>query len=120
MYRVVLADDEGQFRGWIRSLLETSEEFLVVGEAGSGSEVLRLIDRLKPDLVISDVDMSDRDGLDLVRNVLSRLPEVKVILVSAHSGRGYARLAHEEGATAFIPKTDLSLEAVRQALQEEE
>ena len=48
-YEVILADDEGEFRGWMRSLLDGSHEFNVVGEAGSGREVLELADHLMPD-----------------------------------------------------------------------
>ena len=115
-YEVILADDEGEFRGWLRSLLEGSHEFNVVGEAGSGREVLGLVDRLRPDIVISDVDMVDGDGLDVAREVIERSPNVKVILVSGHDDQSYARLALQEGAVAFIPKAKVSLEAVRQAL----
>ena len=115
-YEVILADDEGDFRGWLRSLLDGSHEFNVVGEAGSGREVLGLVDRLMPDLVISDVDMADGDGLEVAREVVERSPDIKVILVSGHDERSYARLAQQEGALAFIPKAKVTLEAVRQAL----
>ena len=55
MYRVIVADDEAEFREWLRSLLESSEDFQVVGEASSGMETVRLIASLVPDLVIADV-----------------------------------------------------------------
>jgi DNA-binding NarL/FixJ family response regulator len=97
-------------------MLDGSHEFNVVGEAGSGREVLELADHLMPDLVISDVDMADSDGLEFAREVVERSPDIKVILVSGHDGRSYARLAQQEGALAFIPKAKVSLEAVRQAM----
>ena len=119
MYRVILADDEGEFRGWLRSLLEGSEDFQVVGEASTGTEALHLVALLMPDLVITDVDMPEPDGLDVARYVQRQLPGTKVILVSSHTEREYERLAREEGALAFIPKTRLSLDALRQALKGE-
>ena len=118
MYHVILADDEDEFRGWLRTLLEVAEGFQVVGEAGTGGEALRLVELLMPDLVIADVDMPDGDGLDVARFVQRQLPDIRVILVSGHTERNYERLAREEGALAFIPKTGLSLDALRQALQE--
>ena len=119
-YEVILVDDEREYRGWLRSLLDESPEFSVIAEAGSGAEVLGLVDRLTPDVVISDVDMADGDGLDVARHVLGHSPQVKVILVSGHDERGYARLARQEGALAFIPKSKLTLEALREALLVEE
>ena len=119
-YEVILVDDERDYRDWLRSLLAGSPEFSVIAEAGSGAEVLGLVDRLTPDVVISDVDMVDGDGLDLARHVAGHSPQVKVILVSGHDERGYARLARQEGAVAFIPKAKLTLEALREALSAEE
>lgn len=118
MYRVVLADDSNEFLGWLRSLLEGSQDFQVVGQASNGAEALGLIQRLTPDLVISDVEMPELDGLDLARFIGAQWPGIKVILISGHAERQYGRLAREEGALAFIPKVRLSLQALRQALQE--
>ncbi len=119
VYRVVLADDAGEFRNWLRSLLEESSQFTVVGEAKTGSEAVKLVGSLIPDLVITDVDMPDGDGLEVVRILREQVPEVQVIIVSAHTGKGYERLAREEGAAAFIPKAKLSLDILSQVLQGE-
>ena len=119
VYRVIVADDEGDFRHWLRSLLEGSPEFEVVGEAKTGIEALDLVSRLLPDVVITDVDMPDGDGVEVVRSLRAGRPGVKVIMVSGHTERGYERLAREEGALAFFPKAKLSLEALRRVLQEE-
>lgn len=116
-YRVILADDDGAFCRWLRSLLAGSEEFLVVGEAGTGAEALGLIALSTPDLVIADVDMPNGDGLDVAAHVRREFPGIRVILVSGHTERQYERLAGEAGALAFIPKTALSLETLRRALQ---
>ena len=119
MYRVVVADDEPDFRNWLRALLEASEDFQLVGEASTGSEAVSLIPSLTPDLFIADVYMPEPDGLELARYVQQNYPGIKAILVSAHQERVYEKLANEEGALAFIPKMKLSLDALRQALQGE-
>ena len=101
-------------------MLEESSQFTVVGEAQTGSEAVKLVGSLNPDLVITDVDMPDGDGLEVVRILREQVPAVQVVIVSAHTGKGYARLAREEGAAAFIPKAKLSLEILSQVLQGEE
>ncbi|MEE9400470.1 MAG: response regulator transcription factor [Dehalococcoidia bacterium] len=120
MYRVIVADDEPEFRVWLRSLLEGSEDFQLVGEASTGTEAIHLIPSLVPDLVIADMYMPEPDGLEVARYVQDYFPGIKAILVSAREERVYERLAMEEGALAFIPKIRLSLDALRQALQGEE
>ena len=119
VYRVVLADDEADFRKWLRSLLVKRKGSEVVGEANSGTEVLRLVADLTPDVVITDVDMPDGGGLEVARSLQRGWPGIRVILVSADTGQFYERLAEEESALAFIPKTKLSADALLEALQQE-
>lgn len=115
-----MADDEPEFRAWLRSILESSKDFRVVGEAGTGQEALGLIPRLKPDLVIADMYMPEPDGLEVARYVQDAFPGTKAILISAHAEHVYERLAREAGALTFIPKVTFSLDAVRRALRAEE
>jgi two-component system response regulator YesN len=117
IYRVVVADDEPEFRSWLKSLLDDSEDFRLIGEASNGAEVVDLIPTLLPDLVIADMYMPEPDGLEVVRYVQHNFSGVKAILVSAYEEHVYERLARDEGALAFIPKTKLSLDALRQALK---
>ena len=119
IYRVIVADDEPEFREWLRSLMENSEDFQLVGEAKTGIEAIYLIPSVKPDLVIADMYMPDPDGLEVARYVQCHFSGIKAILVSAYEERVYERLAKEEGALAFIPKARLSLDALRQALKGE-
>ncbi len=117
--RVMVADDEPEFRGWLRSVLNDSGDFRLIGEVSNGTEALELIPSLLPDLLIADMYMPDPDGLEVVRYVQRHFSGIKAILVSAHEERVYERLAREEGALAFIPKAKLSLDALRQALKGE-
>lgn len=119
MYRVIVADDESDFSDWLRSLLDKSEDFKVLGQAYDGAEAINLISSTKPDVVIADIYMPEPDGLELTRYVHRHLPDVKVILVSTYEERIYEKLAREDGALAFIPKSQLSLDTLLQTLQEE-
>jgi two-component system response regulator YesN len=117
LYRVLVADDEPEFRSWLKSVLNDSGDFRLVGEASNGTEAFELIPLLLPDLVIADMYMPEADGLEVVRYVQRYFSGIKAILVSAYEERLYERLAREEGALAFIPKARLSLDALRRALK---
>ena len=118
VYRVIVADDEPEFLAWLGSLLNSSDDFKVVGEASSGTEAIELITLLVPDLLIADIYMPDPDGLKLARHIHYHFPDTKAILISAHCELVYEKLAREEGALAFIPKVRFSLDTLRQVLQE--
>jgi len=116
VYRVIVADDEPDFRRWLASMLEGSNDFSIVGEARNGAEALQQLDTHLPDIVIADMYMPDPDGLEVVRFVQKYYPGTKAILVSAQEEKVYADLAKEEGALAFIPKAKLSLPVIRSLL----
>lgn len=116
MYRVILADDESKFRTWLRSILDASEHFHVVGEAANGQDTMDLIASLAPDVLIADIYMPEPDGFELARYLQDHFPDVKAILISSHEERTYQRLAIEDGALTFIPKAKLSADALYQAL----
>ena len=119
VYRVIIADDDPEFRQWLRLLLESSKDFQVVGEAGSGEETINLVASLVPDVIIADVYMPDPDGLAVARHVQQHFSGVRAILVSANEERAYERLAREDGALAFIPKARLSLPVLCRTMQGE-
>ena len=119
LYRVVIVDDEPEFREWLRSLLDTSEPFRLIGEAVNGSEAIRLIDELKPDLVIADVFMPDIDGLEIVQYIHQKYPAMKLVLTSACSDRAYSKMAKKEGALCFIPKVEFSLDSLCRVYREQ-
>ena len=118
--RVVIVDDEPEFREWLRSLLDASATFRLVGEAVNGSEAIRMINELTPDLVIADVFMPDLDGLEIVQHIHKRYPAIKLILTSACHERAYAKMAKKEGALCFIPKVEFSLDYLDRVYQGQE
>ena len=75
-----------------------------MGEAQTGPEAIKLVGSLMPDLVITDVEMPDEDGLEVVRILREQVLAVKVIVISANAGKGYERLAREEGAPCLFRK----------------
>ena len=118
VYRVVVADDEPEFRKWLKSLMDESEDFRLIGEASSGAEAINIIPLLLPDLVIADMYLPEPDGLEVAQYVQRNFSGIKSILVSTHQGNVYDDLAKEGGALAFVPKSRFSIDAIRQALKE--
>lgn len=119
MYRVIVIDDEPEFRSWLRSTLESSGDFQVVGDASNGDEAISLVTQVLPDIVIADIYMPGIDGFEVAQYLQQHFPSVRTILISVHEESIYQRLAKEKGAIKFIPKAQFSLDALRYALQGE-
>ena len=103
---VIIVDDHPSFRANARALLE-AEGFQVVGEADSGRSALAEVEKLRPDVVLLDVQLPDIDGFEVVSR-LSGNGGPRVILVSSHDVRDFGRLVDRSGAVGFIPKAELS------------
>jgi len=101
---VLIVDDHPLFREGLKSLISRNPRFEVVGEAGNGREGLRMSKRLKPDLVVMDLSLPDKSGIDVTRNIRGLLPETRVMIVSMHSKIDYITEAFQAGATGYVVK----------------
>lgn len=108
--RTLIADDHALVRAGIRALVEKLKGVIVVGEAGRGSEALKLINELKPDLVLLDITMPDGNGFDVLHHVSKNHSEIKIIVLTVHEAGEYAIRALREGAAGFLPKSAASTE----------
>jgi DNA-binding NarL/FixJ family response regulator len=113
---VVIADDHPLVRSGIRSLLSTIPGVVVLEELGSGTELLELLDAIRPDVVITDVTMPGMDGLEALRVIRSRHPSVRVIVLSMHDEPEIVKRAIRFGAAAYLRK-DVSGFELAAALQ---
>jgi DNA-binding NarL/FixJ family response regulator len=104
MIRVLLADDHALVRAGIRSLLGAMAEVEVVGEAASGEEALELAQRQLPDVVLMDIAMRGITGLEAAAAMRERLPSVRVVILSMHSGEEYVLQALRAGAAGYLLK----------------
>ena len=118
MYRVVIADDCAAFLEWLKSLLDSSQDFEVISEAQNGADALQAVEAYLPDLVLADVEMPEMDGIDIAKIMAGQWPNVGVILISSNNEPFYYQGAKESRALEFIAKTDLSVAAIQQALLE--
>ena len=107
MKSVLIVDDHPTFRVTARLLLE-SEGFLVVGEAEDGAGAVRLTNELRPDVVLLDVHLPDRDGFAVVPDLGVNGYRPSVVLVSSRDECDYGALIADSGARGFIAKAELS------------
>ena len=104
MIRVLLVDDHALVRAGIRSLLGAMADVQVVGEAASGEEALEVADRERPDVVLMDIAMKGITGLESAAQMRERYPEVRVVILSMHSGEEYVLQALRAGAVGYLLK----------------
>jgi DNA-binding NarL/FixJ family response regulator len=111
-FKIMLADDHVMFRRGVRSLIQGMPDVEVVGEAGDGLELLRLLRESKPDLVIMDISMPNLRGLEATREIKSLDPEIKVLLLTMHKDREYLYHALTAGAEGYLLKEDADGELI--------
>jgi DNA-binding NarL/FixJ family response regulator len=108
--RVLLADDHTLVRAGLRKILESMPNIAVVGEAGSGLELLELAKRHQPDLVLMDIAMPGLNGLETTQRLTRTMPNIRVLILSMHQNEEYVRKALRHGAVAYLLKDAAVLE----------
>ncbi len=111
--RIVLADDHQIVRQGMRALLNAQPDIQVVGEASDGYELLDLVWKLKPQVVITDIAMPNLNGIEAARQIRARQPSVQVIVLSMYSNTSYVLRALRAGAQAYLLKDDDFTEVLR-------
>lgn len=104
--RVVIAEDHKILREGLRALLSLQDELEVVGEAGDGREAVRVVDEHVPDLLLIDLSMPKLNGMEAIREIRSRHPQIKIIVLTVHKSDEYIVASLDAGADAYILKED--------------
>lgn len=102
--RLLLGDDHTLFRHGLRKILEERPEWDIVAEVGDGREAVRKCLALKPDVAVLDVGMPMLNGIDATQQIVRKVPETKVLVVSMHSDEAYVTRALQAGATGYMLK----------------
>jgi DNA-binding NarL/FixJ family response regulator len=102
--RVVLADDHDLVRSGIKALLGMVEGVEVIAEARDGEELVKLVESLKPDVVMTDISMPGMDGITAIAEIHGRMPEVRMLVLSMYDTVDFVKRAVANGACGYLMK----------------
>src|SRR5215204_4804966 len=111
--RIVVADDHTLFRQGLRRVLQEQPGWEVVAEANDGAEAVRRTLELEPHVAILDIAMARLNGVDATRQIVRRLPEVRVLIVSMYSDEVFVTQALQAGAHGYLLKDSADADLVR-------
>jgi two-component system, NarL family, response regulator NreC len=112
MIRVLVVDDHAVVRSGLKLLLAAEEDLEVVGDAGTADEAVTRAELLKPDVVVLDVVMPGRSGIDATPEILLRSPDTKVLVLSMQDDPRYVEEAFGAGASGYVLKEAADAEVV--------
>jgi len=119
---ILIVDDHPLVREGLVSILKPAAGYEVVGQAGNGRDAIRMVKNLKPDLVLLDMVLPDKNGIELSREIRNISPPTRIMIVSMHSKVDYIVKAFEAGATGYMAKesaTERLLQGIEHVLNGE-
>ncbi len=112
MMKIAIVDDHPMVRAGIRLTISNEEDMEVIGEAGTSREALALLSRISADVLVLDINLPDRSGLDTLRDIVKTQPELPVLILSIHPEGSVAIRAIKSGASGFLNKESAPSELV--------
>jgi len=116
MIRIAVADDHAIVREGLKRILDAASGFEVVGEAADGAQVMQLVRELELDVLLLDLSMPGRSGMELIKLVKAEKPRVRILVLSMHQETQYAVRAIKSGASGYLTKESAPTE-LEQALR---
>ncbi|XOV80372.1 MAG: response regulator [Aestuariibacter sp.] len=104
MISLVLADDHQLMRQGLIQVLDADPELKVIGECGDGQELINLVLKLSPDVIVMDISMPKMSGLVAIDKLLTQRPEAKILILSMHNELEYIETMQQAGAKGYILK----------------
>jgi len=120
MIKILIADDHAIVREGLKQILSQTPDMVVVAEASNGQEALDKLARNNIDLIVLDISMPGKDGLDVLSEVMGKRPELPVLILSMYPGEQYAVRVLKAGASGYLTKEsapDELVKAIRQISQ---
>lgn len=103
---IILADDHQIVRQGMRALLDAQSDIEVIGEVSDGYELVVMVEKLQPQVVITDIAMPNLNGMDATRQIRKKYPDVHVIMLSMHPATSYVMESLRSGAQGYLLKND--------------
>jgi DNA-binding NarL/FixJ family response regulator len=104
--RIFIVENHPATRAALVTLINQESDLAVCGKAANANRALAALSKLKPDLVVTDLNMPGKSGLNLIRDLKQLYPEVPVIVISVHEAVSHAERALRAGAEAYVSKSD--------------
>lgn len=120
MIKVIIVEDQALVRGAISALLDFEENINVVAQAENGALAIPLIEQFMPDIVLTDIEMPEMSGIELVEKIAVQHPKIKTMIMTTFSRCGYIKRSIRAGVSAFILKeapTEYLVEAINKVIQ---
>lgn len=115
-HRVLLVDDHPVFRDGLQSLVTSSGDFEVVGEAEDGVTAIRIAEERQPDLILMDLSLPGMSGIEVMRTIRNRQPAVKILALTVHVDEEYILASFQAGADGYVAK-DASRQEILSAIE---
>jgi DNA-binding NarL/FixJ family response regulator len=109
-YRITLADDHVLLRQGLKRIIEERSDLEVIGEAGCGLELLKILREVTPDMVILDISMPNLRGIEAIHEIKLTCPGTKILILTMHKERDYLYQAISAGAEGYLLKEDADKE----------
>lgn len=111
-YKIFVVDDHPLMRRGYASLINQEPDLKLCGEAGSADEALEKVQESRPDLVIADISMEGMNGIELIKHLHARKPDLPVLVVSMHDELLYAERALSAGARGYVMKNEVDTSVI--------
>lgn len=102
--KLILVDDHHIVRNGFKSLLSNAEDITIIGEAAGQQELIKLLGKVVPDIVILDISMPEASGIEVTSYLTKNYPDVKVLILSMYTSEDFIRKAIKAGAKGYLPK----------------
>jgi DNA-binding NarL/FixJ family response regulator len=109
-FRIVLADDHMLVRQGLKRILGDMADLEVIGEAGDGLELLKLLEKITPQMILLDISMPNLRGMEAIREIKALHPETKILILTMHKDKEYLYQAVSAGANGYLLKEDADTE----------
>ena len=116
MTKIVIIDDHQLFREGVKRILDFEDTFEVVAEGGDGSDAINLYEEYSPDVILMDINMPRKNGVEATEELMAKFPEAKVIMLSIHDDESYVTHALKTGALGYMLK-EMDADAIVQAIK---
>jgi DNA-binding NarL/FixJ family response regulator len=103
-HTIFIVDDHDIIREGIKTILRRQPDYEVIGEAKDGEEALEKIGALKPDILLLDITMPKKTGLEIIEQVLKKSPSTKILIISVHKANAYVLKALQSGVKGYLSK----------------